>query len=182
MNNESDYLLNNESDYLIDNESGYLSDEELNSLIAQVEAGDIVTAPPDMLDNILHKLDESGKKPLQDNTVNPQTDNAIDIARPPRNIEPIKQKNEFVKYCIRVIGSVAAAIVLLLVVPEIKNSNTYQLSKKNIQENVLQQQILFTNEEDKWVLTKEEILDDRLFGIDVKIPAIKETRLFNFLD
>ena len=37
----------------------YLSDEELESLVANIETHDLVQAPPDLLNQILHKIDES---------------------------------------------------------------------------------------------------------------------------
>jgi len=76
----------------------YISDEELEQLILQVEQEELVTAPPDLMENILHA---SGVK-------------AQFIEAKPKN----SKKKEFYAYCFRVITSVAAAVALVFLLPQ----------------------------------------------------------------
>lgn len=74
----------------------YISDEELKQLICQVEQKELVAAPPDLMENILAAVEGNEKmKPL-----------AI-------------RKKEFYAYCFRVITSVAAAVALVFLLPEL---------------------------------------------------------------
>ena len=83
----------------------YLSDEELESLVADIETHDLVQAPPDLLNQILHKIDES---------------NSSLIFAESKNSSSYMQRNktiEFRKYCFQVITSIAAAIILIFLLP-----------------------------------------------------------------
>lgn len=83
------------------NKKNYLSDDEIDLLISGIEESDLVQAPVDMLDNILA---------------------VIDINR---------KKVEFRKYCLRVITSVAAAIALLIMIPEFMINGGMNIPKKD---------------------------------------------------
>lgn len=82
-------------------DQNYLSDEELEAFITDIEENDLVSAPPELLNQILHtiELSESCKKPLT----------SFEIQR--------KKTIEFRKYCLQVITSVVAAIVLVFLLP-----------------------------------------------------------------
>ena len=58
-------------------EQNYLTDEELNALIQEVETSEMTMAPPDLLDDILQKID------LSEHT------------KPPRILRIEKRRNEF---------------------------------------------------------------------------------------
>lgn len=173
----------------MNNEIMYLSDEELDLLIADVEAGDCVAAPPDMLDEIMMKLEADENKHEESIQANPSKENIDDIVRPPRNIVPIK-KGTYIRYCIRVIGSVAAAIVLLLVVPEVTNTqNMSQLSEKmtqyslaNITSNTSLTESIKINKQQTEIPSKEDVLKDSLFGLDYRMPSIVDSKAFNFMN
>lgn len=82
-------------------DQNYLSDEELEAFITDIEEHDLVSAPPELLSQILHtiELSESYIKPLT----------SFELQR--------KKTIEFRKYCLQVITSVAAAIVLVFLFP-----------------------------------------------------------------
>ena len=78
----------------------YLTDEELSKMIKDIEANDLVTAPPDLEDNILLRLTrEHGEKP--------------DISKKMKD----RRRLSFTAYSIRVAIAVAAAIAVLILVP-----------------------------------------------------------------
>ena len=89
----------------------YLTEEELNRLIMQVEAGDMAAAPPDMAQTILDRLDEEEKQ--NQKTVPAGKEKAVIV-----KLQRDRQK-EYRMYCIRVMTSVAAAILLLFMVPQL---------------------------------------------------------------
>ena len=76
----------------------YISDEELEQLILQVEQEELVPAPPDLMENIL----ETAGVTTKIIEVKPKT----------------SKKKEFYAYCFRVITSVAAAVALVFLLPE----------------------------------------------------------------
>ena len=78
----------------------YLTDEELSKMIEDIEANDLVTAPPDLEDNILLRLTrEHGEEP--------------DIPKKMKD----RRTLSFTAYSIRVAIAVAAAIAVLILVP-----------------------------------------------------------------
>ena len=68
----------------------YISDDELEQLIAQVEQEELVTAPPDLTDRILEATVKSSAA----------------------------RRKEFYAYCFRVVTSVAAAVALVFLLPQ----------------------------------------------------------------
>ena len=76
----------------------YISDEELERLIFSVENKELVSAPPDLAGNI---LETCGLLPK------------LAEARPKTS-----KKKEFYAYCFRVLTSVAAAVALVFLLPQ----------------------------------------------------------------
>lgn len=81
----------------------YLSDTELELLIAEVEQNELVTAPPDLKQNIMDRISAETQvvEFLADRPVSGQ------------NLQ-----KEFYRYCFRVAVSVAAAVVLVFALPD----------------------------------------------------------------
>lgn len=102
-------------------ENEYLSDEELNFLISQIEDKELIAAPPDFAKSVI------------------------------KRVEPKSKKKEFTTYCFRVLASVAAAIVLLFIMPEITYTQTKQVPTK--------QEVLDSMQ----YASKEEVLDETSF-------------------
>ena len=74
----------------------YISDEELERLICRVEQKELVAAPPDLMESILTAA-----------KVNKQVKSVA------------LRKKEFYAYCFRVITSVAAAVALVFLLPQL---------------------------------------------------------------
>lgn len=102
-------------------ENEYLSDEELNQLICEIEKNELVMAPPDFAESVLE------------------------------SIKPKNNKKEFTTYCFRVLASVAAAIVLLFLMPEITYDTPQNIPTK--------QEVLGTMK----YASKEEVLNESSF-------------------
>ena len=86
----------------------YISDEELEHLIFQVEQDELVAAPPDLMESILEAAESLGaKEELSMAKVVP--------------LPAVERKKEFRAYCFRVITSVAAAVALVFLLPELTN-------------------------------------------------------------
>lgn len=86
----------------------YISDEELERLIFQVEQDELVAAPPDLMESILEAAKNSG--------VQEELSTAKVVLLP-----AVERKKEFRVYCFRVITSVAAAVALVFLLPELTN-------------------------------------------------------------
>ena len=109
----------------------YLTEEELNALIREVEMTEMTSAPPDLLDDILQKID------------------LAELAKPPRILRIEKRRKEFRRFCIRVASSVAAAIVLLFMLPAFSGGKEMTVPAK--------EQVLAASD----VKSKEEVLERR---------------------
>lgn len=108
----------------------YLSDEELNKLMADVEAEGLYEAPADLEDKVIYTLVERQKK---------------------KNLS-------FAAYCMRVGFGVAAAILLLLIVPSTPTyvpEKTYVPQEKSIPSR---DEVLGSMEKSP---TKEEVISAR---------------------
>jgi len=103
-------------------ENKYLTDEELTALILEVEEKEFVSAPPEFVSDVMAKITKAEEK---------------------------RKTVEFRRYCIRVLGSVAAAIALLFWMPDIE--------PKKIDELPSRQELIGKT------ITREEALDDRTF-------------------
>ena len=120
----------------------YLSEEELEQLIHTVEQTELVTAPPDLMEEILRKA-EKKEKPKK-----------------------AGRKKEYYAYCFRVITSVAAAIAIMFLLPEVsgmtwrENAVTEAPSWAEAGDTVPSREEIVKDEKTP---TKEEVLDDRGF-------------------
>lgn len=103
-------------------ENKYLTDEALTALILEVEEKEFVSAPPEFVLDVMAKITKAEEK---------------------------RKTVEFRRYCIRVLGSVAAAIALLFWMPDIE--------PKKIDELPSRQELIGKT------ITREEALDDRTF-------------------
>ena len=103
-------------------ENGYFTEEELNALILEVEENELVSAPPEFAVGVMAKIAE---------------------------FEERKKTIEFRRYCIRVLGSMAAAIALVFLMPNIE--------AKEVEELPTRQEVIGDT------ITREEALDDRTF-------------------
>jgi len=84
----------------------YISDDELERLINQVEQEELVAAPPDLMESILEAAGLAEEvTPLPAPVHSAKSDNA--------------KKKEFIAYCFRVFTSVAAAVALVFLLPEL---------------------------------------------------------------
>lgn len=110
-------------------EQEYLTDEELNALIREVETSEMTMAPPDLLDDILQKID------------------LAELAKPPKILRIEKRRNEFRRYCLQVASGVAAAVVLLFLLPAFSGGKEMTVPAK--------EQILAASD----VKSKEEVLE-----------------------
>lgn len=108
-------------------DNGYLSDEELEQLILQVEQQELVAAPPGLMDNILEELEKSQQSEWS-------SGNKI---------------KEFRGYCFRVMTSVAAAVAIVFLIPELMNTGVSEIP--------LKQSAIMTAK----YTTKEEALNDK---------------------
>ena len=109
----------------------YLTEEELNALIREVEMTEMTSAPPDLLDDILQKID------------------LAELAKPPRIVCIEKRRKEYRRFCIQVASSVAAAIVLLFMLPAFSGGKEMTVPAK--------EQVLAASD----VKSKEEVLERR---------------------
>ncbi len=88
----------------------YISDKDLERLILQVEQKELVAAPPDLMENILEAAElADGQESLPEAKV---------VAM------PAARKKEFRAYCFRVITSVAAAVALVFLLPDLTDRMT----------------------------------------------------------
>lgn len=93
-------------------EKDYLSEEELMQLILEVEEHELVPAPPELLENILKEVEAPGESRIIP-------------------IDSKKDKNrEFRRYCIRVITSVAAAIALVFLTPNVGSMKVSEMPSR----------------------------------------------------
>ena len=92
-------------------EKNYLSDTELENLIRQTEAEELINAPPDFLENVLISIDRMETK----------TPNIIHLDQ---------RKAEFWTYCFKVISAMAAAITLFVVIPQVNGFQDREIPSK----------------------------------------------------
>lgn len=133
-------------DYLFNNVSGYMSDEELELLIADVEQNELVAAPPDMLEGILECVRESEKS--------------------------VTNIREFRRYCFKVCASVAAAVVLVFVLPFMSENS---MGNTSSQERFVKESRYATKEE---ALNDQSYLMEKLGGTNI-FSKEREIGIFN---
>lgn len=153
----------------MDENRNYISDEELEQLICRVEQEELVAAPPDLMESILAALELEETRVMTEKT-----------GLPPAKIvgvkEPAARKKEFYAYCFRVVTSVAAAVALVFLLPELSvrmeqnassaegnHWNNYRQEAPRYEDVVKRvpdkEKIVAANS----VPTKEEVLDDSGF-------------------
>lgn len=116
-------LLSTEKDMLADEKNQqdfgteYLSDADLETLIMQIEQQELVMAPPDLKDRILGKVQKEAKS---QETAKAHTEMGTQVRYSQKGVS---KKAEFRRYCFRVWTSVAAAILLIFMLPMISGQN-----------------------------------------------------------
>jgi len=133
----------------------YISDAELEQLIAQVEQDELVAAPPDLEERILAAA-EFGKE--AENLQLPKTGETKKV---------VTRKKEFYAYCFRVVTSVAAAVALVFLLPQMTAWMGEEVAKP-----VPDKATVIATE---GIPTKEEVLNDT--GMVERI--IRSTGWFN---
>lgn len=121
----------------------YLTDEELELLIAEVEENEMIAAPPNLMTDVLAKVET----------------------------RPKTKSKEFQLYCFRVITSVAAAILLLFMLPGISQ---LQLKLSEVMEESMAVNDLRAEKVTLRYATKEEALNDK----GILSAAFGSNRLF----
>lgn len=119
---------------MLRDENEYLSDLQLEALIAEVEAEDLVEAPAYITDSILSMLAETETEDPPANVASDANDISEFIQKPPKIIE-------FRNYCIRVAAITAATVALVLIIPSLKPQglqNGLQNDLQNSLQNNLQ--------------------------------------------
>ena len=125
-------------------EPNYLSDEELENLIVDIEEHDLVSAPPELLNQVLSVIEDS--KPYIQNAI------PFDIQR--------KKTIEFRKYCFQVITSVAAAIVLVFLFPTSIQTQKLELPSIPSKDIIMEKQMIKSKKD---VLGNKEINLEEFF-------------------
>lgn len=101
----------------------YLTDEELAQLIADVEANELVAAPPDLCEEIVAKVEQMSSEIVR-KTV-PEIEKTL--------LDRRDKKREFKRYCFQVITSMAAAVALVFLLPNLQESQDLRVpSEKSI--------------------------------------------------
>lgn len=133
----------------------YISDEELEKLICQVEQEELVAAPPDLMEKILAAAG------MTETAVAKAEEHITEIKRKPKQI----RKKEFYAYCFRVVTSVAAAVALVFLLPQMTD-------RMDVVKPVPDKAAIVASEA---IPTKEEVLEDT--GVVERI--IRNTGWFN---
>ena len=110
----------------------YLTEKDLESLVLELEQGELVSAPPDMLDDILDRLEQE---------------------TPERQMRKRQEKIvAYKRYRFQVLTTVAAAVLAVVFLPKLAD---LQQQKKDFVEHKYEYEIQVRYE------TKEEALNDR---------------------
>jgi len=114
----------------------YLTDEELECLIREAENDELIPAPPDLADKIMHVLFEEPEAA--------------------REIKRRQKKWEFRQYCLRVMLTVAAAVAVVFWIPyedvresldEYNKAKTEEIYRENLHEKETEN---FEESEENW--------------------------------
>ncbi len=135
----------------------YISDDELEQLIRQVEQEELIPAPPGLAERIFEAAGLPVQKIMEVNPV-------------------AARKKEFFAYCFRVITSVAAAVALVFLLPEMTEwmGQKISLAESNRwssyrQEAPSMEEVVETVPQKEQIVsakpapTKEEVLNDSAF-------------------
>ena len=140
-------------------DGGYLSDEELELLIADVEQNDLVAAPPDMAEdiwNIICTSDIADHKAVSKDKV-----------------------REFRAYCFRVVGSVAAAVVLVFTVPTFLGGQESYCQNEEMSQRAAEQSEYESREELLGRSSLTEFLSrNSIFGSSIRSDNDREWNIF----
>ena len=143
-------------------DQNYLSEEELEALIADIEKHDLVQAPPDLLNQILYTIEKSEPHivSLENSSKTCNTTSLLD-----NNLCYIQKKKtvEFRRYCFQVITSVAAAIVLVFLLPtsmQMQKSELLSIPSKDI---ILAKQMVKTKSDVVENYNKEKTKTEHIF-------------------
>ena len=134
-------------------DQNYPSEEELEALIANIEEHDLVQAPPNLLNQILYTIDDS--IPFENNTSLLEKD-LFYIQR--------RKTIEFRKYCLQVITSVAAAIVLVLLLPTSMQMQKYELPSIPSKDIILAKQMVKTKSDVVENHSREKTKTEHIFN------------------
>lgn len=143
----------------------YLSDEELENLIDEIESSETISAPPDILTDILRLIHEPGKEQNPHISPVPEKKWFAELFRPPEK----GTRQEFRIYCIRVAFCSAAVIALLFFSPRLPEFPQKEVPPRS--------RILAAQK----IRTREEVLRDRSPDISSEIEEkiIWITQLFD---
>lgn len=112
-----------------DFETEYLSDMDLEALIMQIEQQELVVAPPDLKDRILREVQAETKSQTEAETKVLEESCALEGEQSKEKTKIFYSQSrkskatEFRRYCFRVWTSVAAAILLIFMLPMISGQN-----------------------------------------------------------
>ena len=124
----------------------YLSDEELEQLILDVEQHELVAAPPEILERVLDNI----------GTIQGNSNHNLGQNKPSDN-----KVREFRSYCFRVLTSVAAAIMIVFLLPELLDT---QLADVSTRQDIVAPRKYATKEE---ALNDKGILMRTLGGVTI---------------
>lgn len=132
-------------------EFDYISDSDLEQLISQVEQNELVAAPPDLMESILEAV------------------------VPVKSVKA--KKKEFYAYCFRVITSVAAAVALVFLLPELLGRLEQEGSSTDRYPVFWQQEIPSYEEVVEKVPSREEVVASK--AIPSKEEVLNDTGLLD---
>ena len=99
-------------------ENNYLSDKELEQFILELEQNELVQAPPDLLEQVICQIEMISEID--------SSDEIVDKTMFENETRKSKVK-EFREYCFRVITSVAAAIVIVFLLPQLSRVEQFNI-------------------------------------------------------
>ena len=127
------------------NHKNYLSDEELECLMCEIESKDLVSAPPDIQEQVLNALDETPH-----------------VITERSNSDKIR---EFKRYRFRVLATVAAAVVAVFVLPRVENLQQHTMPEKpSVKQEFLKRGRYKTKEE---ALNDSSMLENVLGNVNI---------------
>ncbi len=94
----------------------YLTDAELEQLIADIEAYELVTAPPDLCEDILARIEGKSEETIS------HVEMPIAMTR--------NKKREYRRYCFQVITSMAAAIAIVFLLPNLRENQNLEVPRE----------------------------------------------------
>lgn len=147
----------------------YLTDEELAALIADVESGDVQAAPSDLLDSILERVEKENVGTTATELLKKESEFHPGIAKPPR-------RNTILQYRIRVVGAMAAALLMIFLVPELMTSQAWQHPTVNLPEKKTENTVetLPKRETIVTVKTREEVLEKKTIFDSLPFKFLEE--------